>query len=94
MNKSAQVRELFDQGKSVSEIARELNTYYSFVYRVIERYTGEKPPTRGRGYICEAVKKLLKQNKDVSDIMKELGFDESRRGYVYTLVRRYKKEGY
>lgn len=36
--KSEQFRRLFDQGKSVAEIARETDSPYSFVYGVIKRY--------------------------------------------------------
>jgi IS30 family transposase len=91
MSKSDQIRELFDRGHSVSEIARKLNTYYSFVYRVVERHIKQKPPTRRKNGLSDAIVGLLKQNMNVNDIMQTLSLPESRRGYVYQQARKYKK---
>ena len=41
-SKSQRMRELYDQGKSLKEIAIELGVRYQFVYNVISRYKLEK----------------------------------------------------
>lgn len=91
MSKSDQIRELFDKGHSVAEIARKMNTYYSFVYRVVSKHTKQRPTTRRKNGLSDAIVGLLKQNMDVSAIMQTLGLPESKRGYVYQQSRKYKK---
>ncbi len=83
MSKSDQFRELWDQGYGVAEIARRTGSYYSFVYRVIRRYTGRKPTKRGS--LKRDIRELMEQNGrvNVDDVLRELGLGEDRRPQVY-----------
>ena len=92
-SKSDQIRHLHDQGMSVAEIAKELNTYYSFVYRVLARYIKRCPTQRNGKNITTEVRNLWKKGKSVDEIMKTLEAPESRRSYIYSMVQRFKKEG-
>ena len=39
-SKSAKIRQMSDEGKTVAQIAKELNANYSFVYGVVQRHKG------------------------------------------------------
>lgn len=102
--KSEMFREMFDQGYSIAEIAKETNNYYSFVHRVIRAYEKElgishaepaepAEPTELNGSrpSKKDIRKLHKQNKNVDDIMEELNLPEEERSYVYSTIKKFKK---
>lgn len=42
VNKSEQIRQLFDQGYSVAEIARKMGIRYQYAYNVVSYYIKQK----------------------------------------------------
>ena len=42
VTKSDQIRQLHDEGLTISQIAKKMNTYYSFVHRVVKKYQKDK----------------------------------------------------
>lgn len=91
-SKSAMIRQLTDEGKTVAQIAKEMNSNYSFVYGVVQRHKGatngdtttvRKDSTSGQ------IRNLFDQGKSIADIKKDLGLDYS---FVYSVVKAYKKK--
>ena len=90
-SKSSIIRQLTDEGKTVAEIAKELNSNYSFVYGVVQRHRGatnEKTTTVRANSISGQIRKLFDSGKTVAEIKKELGLDYS---FVYSVVKAHKK---
>lgn len=90
-SKSATIRQMTDQGMSVSQIARELNSNYSFVYGVVQRH---KAATNGgvtatkKNSVSGQIRTLFDAGKSIADIKKELNLDYS---FVYSVVKAHKK---
>lgn len=77
--------EMYQAGKTITEIAKETHSQYSFVYGVIDRKIGlvriEKPQR------SEAIRELAAQGKTPGQIAKELNANYS---FVHTVVKKYK----
>ena len=88
-SKSDRMRQLFDQGASVAQIARELDSNYSFVYGVIKRYKEEGAPKRlvGESKSAEA-RKLYDDGLSVSQIAKQLDINYA---FAYGVIKRYRE---
>lgn len=86
LSKSDEMRKLYDEGKTIAEIARIMNTYYSFVHRVIQRH--KEPPRPQVLSKSEQIRKLFDEGKKVDEIAKELKLDRS---FVYGVVKRHKQ---
>lgn len=69
MTKSEQFRQMFRQGKSIAQIAKETNSNYSFVYTVIKRLSDEE--TVDYEQLHERLSKL--QVSHLSDAMGRTG---------------------
>lgn len=90
-SKSSIIRQLTDEGFTVAQIAKELNSNYSFVYGVVQRHrgatNGETAAVRVDS-ISGQIRKLFDSGKTVAEIKKELGLDYS---FVYSVVKAHKK---
>jgi transposase len=88
MTKSDQIRQLTDQGQTVAQIAKKLNSNYSFVYGVVSRYKQFGPPKdRKANSKSERVRQMYHDGKKIPEIRKELGLDYA---FVYGVIQRMK----
>lgn len=90
-SKSSIIRQLTDEGKTVAQIAKELNSNYSFVYGVVQRHRGatnEKTTTVREKSISGQIRALYDTGKTTAEIKKELGLDYS---FVYSVIKAHKK---
>lgn len=77
--------EMYEAGKTITEIAKETNSQYSFVYGVIDKRIGlVRQPKAERS---DAIRELAAQGKTPGQIAKELNANYS---FVHTVVKKYK----
>ena len=90
ISKSALIRELYDDGLTISEIAKQLGAHYSFVHGVVRRHEekqqAEQPKTENK---AEKIRQLHDQGKATKDIVALLQVTHS---HVNNIIRRYKDE--
>ena len=87
-SKSQQMRDLHEQGMSIADIARELQTYYSFVHRVIKRYEAEKAnPKTKKLPVAQQIRQLCDEGKTVDQIHEILNVDKAR---IYSTMKKHK----
>ena len=90
MTKSEKFRKMYDEGKTVGEIAKATNSHYSFVYGVLDRYTDGNVRTAGRGEgKSEKFREMYKAGKTVGEIAKETNSNYS---FVFSVIKKYRKE--
>lgn len=89
VSKSQMIRDMYHDGKTISEIAKTLGIRYNFAYNVIQRYQQingiEKPPKEPSK--AQQIRDLFKEGQTVSEIKKLLGLDY---GVVYQVVHKMK----
>lgn len=73
MTKSEQIRNYFEEGKSISEIAKILNVNYSFVYQVAQRHCMKnnkdfKTNRADKETKSDVIRKLWNQGKTIGEI--------------------------
>lgn len=85
VTKSEQMRQLYDQGLSIGEIAKKLGVRYQFVYGVISR-TGEirRRPKESKS---DLFRQLYDQGLSVGEIAKRTN---SNYTFVYSVIKKYK----
>ena len=89
-NKSEQMRAMYQEGKSVSEISHEMNCNYSYVYGVIDRYckkNGVEMKKQQRTSKSDTIRSMVDQGMTVGAIAKELNSNYS---FVHSVVKKYK----
>lgn len=89
-SKSQQIRELLDQGRTVSEIAKELGIRYNFAYNVASRYciqANKEMPRQRKESKAARIRELYQEGKSIGEIQKTLGVDYST---VYHVVGKLK----
>lgn len=90
LSKSQVIREMLDGGSTVAEIAKELNTHYSFVHGVAKRHLGDDIPTKPKGVSKSAlIRDMFDQGMKPAEIKKELNLDYA---FVYNVLREYKRK--
>ncbi len=89
VSKSDLMRQLYDEGLTVAQIAKRLKSNYSFVYSVIKRYKEEGAPERKKETKSEIMRRMYDEGKTVAQIAKELNANYS---FVYGVIKRYKEE--
>jgi DNA invertase Pin-like site-specific DNA recombinase len=88
-SKSSQIRRLLDEGKSVAEIAKELNSNYSFVYGVAKRHlNGETATTPKKDSISQKIRDMFDNGMKRGEIARELNVDYS---FVFSVVKAHQK---
>jgi len=100
--KSDRIRALHKKGLSVAEIAREMNTYYSFVHRVVNRMQEQEQEQKQNTDATKQTKKQTKKRTKKQQII-ELHFEQGKTvdeisalidadtGYVYSTIKKHKE---
>lgn len=86
--KSDRMRDLYDRGLTIKEIAARLEANYSFTYAVIKRYREEGAPTRFKESKSEQMRRMYDEGMQVKDIAKEMNANYA---FVYGVIKRYKE---
>jgi hypothetical protein len=92
MSKSEKIREMYNNGMNVNEIAKQLNSNYSFVYTVCKKLVekkGEEIRHTVQNSKSEVIRKMYDEGKTVGEISKELNTNYS---YVWTVVEKHRKQ--
>lgn len=90
LSKSAKMKELFEMGLPIKDIAQHLGVRYNFVYNVISNYVnmnGIEVETTKKANKKDAIIKLHKAGKTNKEISIEL---KTNYNYVYNTVKAYK----
>ena len=88
-SKSSKMKELYNGGLEIKEIATLLNVRYNFVYNVVSnacRVEGVELRTTKRAGKKEAIIELLQQGKSNTEISKEL---QTNYNYVYKVAKEF-----
>lgn len=91
-SKSSKMKELFQLGLEVKEIASIMNVRYNFVYNVISNQViveGLEVETSKKESKKDKVKELFEQNKSIKEIAIEL---KTNYNYIYKIVKELKDE--
>lgn len=85
--KSSKIRDLYDEGHTVAQIAKELRLNYAFVYGVVKRHTSktssEQPKKQSK---ASKIRELHDKGYTRAEICRELKVDYSN---VYHALRNY-----
>lgn len=87
-SKSDLMRKLYENGKSVSDISKLLNSHYSFVYGVIDRYSDGNIRKEVKESKSDVIRNMWDKNMSVGEISKELNSNYS---YVFSVVKKYRE---
>jgi predicted DNA-binding ArsR family transcriptional regulator len=87
-SKSSTIRAMLDQGRTVSEIAKTMNSNYSFVYGVAQRHLN-RVPKAPKDSISEKIREMYLQGQSIAQIRKELNIDYS---FAYSVIKRLKQQ--
>lgn len=90
--KSATIRKLLDEGKSVAEAAKLTNSHYSFVWGIAQRHFKGDIPTsnKARGdSLSQKIRDMYDEGRSKSEIKKALLVDYS---FVYSVVSAYERK--
>lgn len=89
VSKSQIMREMYDEGLTVGEIAKQLGVRYQFVYQVIHKHTkGEIRSSRGnRDTKSQMFRDLYDKGLSVGEIAKQTN---SNYTFVFQVIKRYK----
>ncbi len=89
-SKSDVMRQMVDQGLTVAQIAKALQSNYSFVYSVVKKYKEEGMPVReAKGTKSQIMREMYDKGMKVAEIAKELNANYA---FVYGVISRYKAE--
>lgn len=90
-SKSAIIRDMYTQGYTVAQIAKEMNSNYSFVYGVVKAMcdkTGCEMVRSERGGKSDVIRTMWDEGKTIGEISKELNSNYS---YVWTVVNKHRR---
>lgn len=91
-NKSEVMRQMYKDGKSVTEISHELNANYSYVYGVIERLCnkdGVEMRKITKDSKSDKIREMSMTGMTVGQIAKELNSNYS---FVHSVVKKFKEQ--
>lgn len=91
-NKSEVMRKMYDEGKNVSEISKELECHYSYVYGVIQRYCdklGVEMRKDKKYSKSDKIREMVDEGYKVGEIAKQLNSNYS---FVYSVMKKYKEK--
>lgn len=86
VSKSQLIRELYDEGLTITEIAKQLGAHYSFVHGVVRRYEQAQQKATKDESKASQIRKLHDQGKETKEIVAILGVTHS---HVRNIIRRY-----
>ena len=90
ISKSQKFRKLYELGMEVKDIAKTMNSHYSFVYGVIERGFGEvKSERKSKKSKSERMKEMYDEGKTIGQISREL---ETNYSYTWRVINKYRNE--
>lgn len=90
ISKSSKMRQMYDKGHTVAQIAKALQSNYSFVYAVIRNYKDNGAPERTKSATkSDIMRQLHGEGHTVSQIAKKLNANYA---FVYGVIKRYKEE--
>lgn len=89
-SKSEKIRSLFSEGKSVSEISKELDSNYSFVYSVIQTYCLKNhiemsTNSSSKSSKSDEIRKLYESGLTIGEVAKQLNSNYS---FVWTVCNK------
>lgn len=90
-SKSSTIRDMYHEGCTVAQIAKELNCNYSFVYGVVKKEsdkTGTPMIKSAKGGKSTLIRSMWDTGKTIGEISKELNSNYS---YVWTVVEKYRQ---
>ncbi len=88
INKSAAFRELYEAGMTVGQIAKFLDSHYSFVYGVISGTYGTVKSDKSSGPSkSDTIRELAAQGMTPGEIAKQLNSNYS---YVHSVVKKWR----
>lgn len=88
--KSDLIRSMYQEGMSVAQIAKALDSHYSFVYGVVKNMLGGEKPTAEKGPSkSDTIREMAAAGKTPGEIAKELNANYS---FVHTVVKKWKSE--
>lgn len=90
-SKSQMMRDLYDQGMSVSEIAKEVGVRYQFAYQVLSKHTGGelRSSTASKTSKSSEFRRMFDEGMTVGQIAKATN---SNYTFVFQVIKKYKKE--
>lgn len=90
MSKSDLFVEMFDSGKTISEISKETGSHYSFIYGVIERKRPDriKKNTDSGNSKADEFRKMFDSGMTIGEIAKTTNSNYS---YVFAVVDKHRK---
>ena len=90
LTKSAKMRQLYDLGKDLAEIAKLVNVRYQFVWNVIDIHTnGEIRESSNKSTKSDEFRKLFKEGKTCAQIAK---ITNSNNNFVNSVIKKYKRQ--
>lgn len=90
-SKSTTIREMYHEGHTVAQIAKEMNCNYSFVYGVVKKEsdkTGTPMTKSAKGGKSSLIRSMWDEGKTIGEISKDLNSNYS---YVWTVVEKYRQ---
>lgn len=88
VSKSEKMRQLYDLGLNVSDISKILESHYSFVYGVIDRYSDGNIRKVERVTKSDIIRKKYDEGLTIGEISKEMNTNYS---YVFSVVKKYRE---
>lgn len=91
-SKSEVMRKLYDDGKSVSEIAKLLKSHYSFVYGVIQRHCDDSSIEMRKSVKTsksDEIRKLYDEGLTVGEVAKQLNSNYS---FVFSVIKKHREQ--
>jgi transposase len=88
-SKSDLMRKLYDDGMSVSEISKTLESHYSFVYGVIQRHTDGVIRQTVKESKSDVIRKMYDDGSTIGEIAKQLNSNYS---YVFSVVKKHREK--
>ncbi len=90
LTKSAKMRQLYDLGLTLAEIAKLVKVRYQFVWNVIDIYTdGNIRENSNKSSKSDEFRKLFDNGKSCAEIAK---ITNSNNNFVNSVIKRYKRE--
>lgn len=89
-SKSEQIRALSDEGIPIAVIAKRMNTYYSFVHRVVKRHEQQQLNDSPSLIHIHSVEELFRQGCSVDEVLKKLNLPENHRTRIYKQYKQFK----
>lgn len=88
-SKSERMKQLYDQGYTVSEISNKLECHYSFVYGVIQKHCNGVVPSTKKESKSDLFRQMYDTGTSIGDIAKQTNSNYS---YVFSVIKKYREK--